>query len=106
MKIAYLFAASVLALTPVMASPALAAGDPPAAAGTMSRGIPAQLDSDQREGYRAVFKAIHEQRWADAQIQLTAMKPGPLHSIAAAELYLAKGSPKVDNDPLLAPRPA
>ncbi len=101
MKIAYLFAASALALTPIVASPALAAGDPPAAA-TMSRGIPAQLDSGQRAGYAAVFKAIREQRWADAQIQLTTMKPGPLHSIAAAELYLAKGSPKVDNDPLLA----
>ena len=101
MKIAYLIAASVLALTPVVASPAFAAGDPPAAA-TMSRGIPAQLDADQRAGYRAVFKAIREQRWVDAQIQLTTMKPGPLHSIAAAELYLAKGSPKVDNDPLLA----
>jgi len=100
-KIAYLIAASVLALTPVVASPAFAAGDPPAAA-TMSRGIPAQLDADQRAGYRAVFKAIREQRWVDAQIQLTTMKPGPLHSIAAAELYLAKGSPKVDNDPLLA----
>ena len=101
MKIAYLFAGVALALTPVLASPALAGSGSPAAA-TMSRGIPAQLDSGQREGYRAVFKAIHEQRWADAQIQLTAMKPGPLHSIAAAELYLAKGSPKVDNDPLLA----
>ena len=101
MKIAYLFAASALALTPIMASPALAAGDPPAPT-TMTRGIPAQLDSDQRAGYAAVFKAIREQRWVDAQIQLTTMKPGPLHSIASAQLYLAKGSPKVENDALLA----
>ncbi|MEO5493307.1 MAG: lytic transglycosylase domain-containing protein [Sphingomonas sp.] len=101
MKIAYLFAASALALTPILASPALAAGDPPAPA-TMSRGIPAQLDSDQRAGYSAVFKAIREQRWVDAQIQLTTMKPGPLHSIAQAQLFLAKGSPKVENDALLA----
>jgi soluble lytic murein transglycosylase len=100
-KIAYLFAASALALTPVLANSAMAAGDPPSSA-MMSRGIPAQLDSTQREGYRAVFKAIREQHWVDAQIQLTTMKPGPLHSIAQAELYLAKGSPKVDNDPLLA----
>ncbi|MEO5937596.1 MAG: transglycosylase SLT domain-containing protein [Sphingomonas sp.] len=100
MKIAYLFAASALALTPILASPALAAGDPPAPA-TMSRGIPAQLDSDQRAGYNAVFKAIREQRWVDAQIQLTTMKPGPLHSIATAQLYLAKGSPRVENDALL-----
>ncbi|MBW8841527.1 MAG: lytic transglycosylase domain-containing protein [Sphingomonadales bacterium] len=68
----------------------------------MARGIPAQLDSDQRAGYAAVFKAIHEKRWNDAQLQLTAMKPGPLHSIALAELYTAKGSPKAENDPLLA----
>nr|WP_240047696.1 lytic transglycosylase domain-containing protein [Sphingomonas panacisoli] len=84
-----------------MASPAFAAGDPPTGA-VMTRGIPSQLDSGQRDGYRAVFKAIREQRWVDAQIQLTTMKPGPLHSIAAAQLYLAKGSPKVENDPLLA----
>ena len=98
MKIAFLFAASALALTPVLAAPAQAGG--PAA--VMSRGIPQQLDADQRDGYRAVFKAIREQRWADAQLQLSAMKPGPLHAIAQAELYLAKGSPKVENDPLLA----
>src|SRR3569623_1604911 len=85
----------------MLAAPAFAAGDPPAGAAVITRGIPSQLDADQRTGYAAVFKAIHEQRWTDAQIQLTAMKPGPLHSIAAAELYLAKGSPKVDNDPLL-----
>jgi soluble lytic murein transglycosylase len=100
-KIARLFAATALALTPILATPAFAAGDPPAPGG-LARGIPAQLDSDQRAGYAAVFKAIREQRWTDAQIGLTAMKPGPLHSIAQAELYLAKGSPKVDNDPLLA----
>jgi soluble lytic murein transglycosylase len=100
-KIAYLFAATALALTPILAAPAYAAGDPPAPA-TMSRGIPAQLDSDQRAGYAAIFKAIREQRWVDAQIQLTAMKPGPLHSIATAQLYLAKGSPKAENDALLA----
>ena len=29
------------------------------------------------------------------------MKPGPLHAIARAELYTAKGSPKVDLDPLM-----
>jgi soluble lytic murein transglycosylase-like protein len=91
-------AATALAL--VTAVPALAAaGDPPMMAAP--RGVPSQLDSDQRDGYRAVFKAIREKRWADAQIQLTAMKPGPLHSIAWAEFYLAKGSPKAENDPLL-----
>ncbi len=97
MKVAFL-AATALALTPVVALAANAAPGAPAVA----RGIPPQLDNDQRDGYRAVFLAIKEKRWSDAQLQLTAMKPGPLHSIAWAELYLAKGSPKAENDPLLA----
>ena len=98
MKVARFLIASALALAPL---PAFAAGSLPASA-VMTRGIPAQLDPDQRAGYAAVFKAIREKRWDDAQMQLTAMKPGPLHSIALAELYTAKGSPKVENDPLLA----
>jgi len=96
-KIARFLIATSLAL--VSAAPAMAADSPPAP--VMKRGVPAQLDTDQRDGYRAVFKAIREKRWADAQLQLTAMKPGPLHQIAYAELYTAKGSPKVENDSLL-----
>ena len=65
-------------------------------------GIPDQLDAEQRAGYRAVFAAIRAARWADAQLQLDAMKPGPLHAIARAELFTAKGSPKVELEPLLA----
>jgi soluble lytic murein transglycosylase-like protein len=91
--------ATTLALAP--AAPAFAAGGAPAPAPVM-RGIPTQLDDDQRAGYRAVFAAIRDKRWNDAQIALTAMKPGPLHSIAQAEIYLAKGSPKAENEPLAA----
>ena len=64
-------------------------------------GIPSQLDAAQREGYRAVFQAIREERWSDAQLGLDAMQPGPLHAIARAELYSAKGSPKVELEPLV-----
>lgn len=97
-----LFAAALLAL-PVAAHADDAAdnkGGLPAAA--RSDGIPDQLDSDQRAGYRAVFAAIREERWTDAQLQLDSMKPGPLHAIARAELYTAKNSPKVELAPLLA----
>ncbi len=101
MKIARFLIASALVAAPAVAF--AAAGEPPAPASpVMTRGIPSQLDSDQRTGYAAVFKAIKEKRWDDAQLLLTQMKPGPLHSIAFAELYLAKGSPRVENDPLLA----
>ncbi|MGK6355312.1 lytic transglycosylase domain-containing protein [Sphingomonas sp. DT-207] len=65
-------------------------------------GIPDQLDADQRAGYRAVFAAIRAERWIDAQIQLDSMKPGPLHTIARAELYTAKNSPRVEGEPLIA----
>lgn len=65
-------------------------------------GIPDQLDSDQRAAYRAIFAAIRAGRWGDAQTQLDTMKTGPLHAIARAELYTAKGSPKVDAGPLVA----
>ncbi|ODP39310.1 lytic transglycosylase domain-containing protein [Sphingomonas turrisvirgatae] len=65
-------------------------------------GVPAQLDEMQRAGYRTVFTAIRESRWTDAQIALDSIKPGPLHAIARAELYLAKGSPKVELPQIMA----
>ncbi|TPG43679.1 lytic transglycosylase domain-containing protein [Sphingomonas koreensis] len=66
-----------------------------------SEAAPAVLDADQVSGYRQVFASIHAGAWSDAQIALDAMKPGPLHPIALAELYTAKGSPKVALQPLL-----
>ncbi|MDY0958783.1 lytic transglycosylase domain-containing protein [Sphingomonas sp. CFBP8993] len=64
--------------------------------------IPALLDADQKAGYARVFSAIRESRWTDAQLELDALKPGPLHAIARAELYTAKGSPKVEVERLVA----
>ena len=86
--------AAALAALPL---PALA--EPPAPAAATDR-IPGQLDAAQREGYRAVFAAIREGRWQDAQIGLDALKPGPLHALARAELYTAKGSPRVELEPI------
>ncbi len=63
--------------------------------------IPVQLDADQRAGYQTVFKAIRESRWTDAQIALDTLKPGPLHAIARAEMFTAKGSPRVELEPLV-----
>ncbi|AOH85325.1 lytic transglycosylase [Sphingomonas panacis] len=63
--------------------------------------IPTQLDAEQRAGYSAVFASIRAQKWQDARLQLDAMKPGPLHAIARAELVTSKGSPKADLDPLM-----
>ena len=63
--------------------------------------VPAQLDAAQREGYRSVFAAIRESRWQDAQLLLDTIRPGPLHAVACAELYTAKGSPRVELAPVL-----
>ncbi len=83
-------------------SPAPARSAPAHPAMRDGDGIPDQLDAEQRAGYRAVFAAIRAGRWSDATIALAAMKPGPLHAIARAELYTAKNSPKVELAPLLA----
>ena len=60
-------------------------------------GIPQQLDAAQRDGYRAVFASIRDEKWIDARLQLAQMKPGPLHAIAMAEIVAAKGSPRADD---------
>jgi soluble lytic murein transglycosylase len=63
--------------------------------------VPPQLSAEQREAYRAVFQALRDRRWTDAQIGLAAMPPGPLHAYARVELAVAKGSPKVEADALI-----
>ena len=82
------------------ALPAHAAEPAPALAATQPR-IPVQLDVEQRAGYASVFQAIRDGRWTDAQLALDALKPGPLHAIARAELYTAKGSPRAELEPLV-----
>ncbi|MGJ3649852.1 transglycosylase SLT domain-containing protein [Sphingomonas sp. GlSt437] len=84
-----------------LSAPALANDLPtPPAAAPVTAGVPAQLDPDQRAQYRAVFDSIRAGKWIDARLQLAAMKPGPLHNIALAELFTAKGSPKATLDDL------
>ncbi len=89
----WLLASAALLPVPALAAPAEGARD---AAAAKVDGIPDQLDRAQRDGYRAVFAAIHAGRWQDAQLSLDGMTPGPLHAIAHAELYTAHGSPKVE----------
>lgn len=95
-----------LALIAALALPAVAvAGENddklPVRAAAANGGIPQQLDDGQRAAYRGVFAAIRAGRWTDAQLQLDAMRPGPLHALARAELYTAKGSPKVELLPIM-----
>lgn len=91
-----LITATAMLLSPL--APALA--EEKAAAPTRIDGIPQQLDAEQRAGYKLVFNAIRNGKWIDARLQLATMKPGPLHSIALAELFTAKGSPKATAEDL------
>lgn len=90
----FALAAAALALMPGAALAESASDASAAPAVAVREGIPAQLDGDQRAGYRAVFDQIRAGRWLDARLQLLTMKPGPLHSFALAEIITAKGSPK------------
>ncbi len=102
MRAAFVFAV-IAATLPVAAHATDPDGRfPTASAAPRGDGIPDQLDEATRAGYRGVLASIRDGRWADAQLQLDAMKPGPLHALARAELYTAKGSPKVDGYALTA----
>ena len=81
------------------ASPVLAAQD--GGASTPAKWT-SQLGPNAKAGYQDIFAAIKASRWSDAQAKLAAMPDGPLHAVAFAELYLAKGSPVVDGATLAA----
>lgn len=51
--------------------------------------------------WRGVFDAIRSGQWASAQLGIAALPSGPLTPVAKAELYTAKGSPKVGIEPLV-----
>ena len=74
----------IVAMLAALPCPALAAtaatdggaepsGETRSARAAQAASVPAQLTTTQRDGYRAVFAAIREQRWQDAQIGLDAM---------------------------------
>ncbi len=99
--------ASALAVV-LAASPSHAASDAiPAPAALRAEGAatsPASLTltATQRPAYAAVFEAIRQGRWSDAQAGLAAIGDGVLTPVARAELFLAKNSPRVSGDELLA----
>ncbi|MEO0063360.1 MAG: hypothetical protein RLZZ08_1920 [Pseudomonadota bacterium] len=57
---------------------------------------PRQLNDEDTAYYRQVFDAIDQQQWSTAQTLLAQRENGLLHRMAQAELYLAKGSPRVE----------
>lgn len=63
---------------------------------------PSVLTAEQRTAYRDIFVSIRSGDWLGASTKLDAMPDGPLHAAAREELFLAKGSPRVELDPIIA----
>jgi hypothetical protein len=65
-------------------------------------GEPTILSDAQRTAYREVLTTLRAGDWAGAAAKLDSAPDGPLNDALRAELYLAKGSPRVESEPLLA----
>lgn len=87
-------------LSAAAVQPALA--NTQASTAVATRGYADQLGPNARLLYRDIFSAIKAGQWDVAKAKLAAMPEGPLHHVARAELYLAKGSPKVEGEALVA----
>ena len=87
-----LLSSSIPAVAQVAASTTTTAATP----------LPVQLGPNARERYRDIFASIDAGKWDDASAKLAAMDFGPLHPIARAIIYTAKGSPKVEANDLVA----
>lgn len=103
MSVRYLLAgaamAGTLASSPVFAQATQPVATPaasPTALPTLRSGLPLQLGPNARAQYRVIFDDINASRWTDATAKLDTMPEGPLHPVARAAIYMAKGSPKVD----------
>ncbi|HEX2762317.1 MAG TPA: lytic transglycosylase domain-containing protein [Allosphingosinicella sp.] len=79
------------------AAPAFAADAGPGARTSLT----SDLSSSERTLYREIFAAIDAGDWAGASARLDGAPEGPLRDAAHAELYLAKGSPRVELPALL-----
>ena len=99
MRVSVLLAGVALS-TATIAAPAIAADT--SATVAKPAPLPAQLGPNARTQYRAIFDDIDASRWAEASAKLDVMPEGPLHSVARAAIYTAKGSPKVEGGQLAA----
>ncbi len=83
-------------LSGLLAAIAPVTGFAAAPAESATRAWAAQLGPNAKTFYQDVFALIEAQQWAAASAKLDSIPEGPLHNVARAQLYLAKGSPKVE----------
>ena len=74
---------------------------PPALAQPILPAQPVQPVITVPRDWRGVFDAIRAGQWSAANAGIAALPAGPLTAVAKAELYTAKGSPRVELDPLI-----
>ncbi|MGE4323076.1 MAG: lytic transglycosylase domain-containing protein [Sphingobium sp.] len=72
--------------------------DPAAPVGTVTaQQGPLRLSDGDKSRYRAIFAALRDEKWNEARAMITALDSGnPVRPLALSELYLAKGSPRVE----------
>lgn len=69
---------------------------PPASAALASASPLAVSDGDKAR-YRSIFVALRDQKWSDARAMIDALDAqDAMRPLALSELYLAKGSPRVE----------
>jgi soluble lytic murein transglycosylase len=60
-------------------------------------GTPLQLSDGDKARYNAIFAVLRDQKWSDAKAMILALDPqDAVRPLALSELYLAKGSPRVE----------
>ncbi len=64
--------------------------------------LPAELSAKDKALYGAIFAAIDNKNWAEAQRLIQSAPKGALTAMATAELYLAPNSPRAEADQLRA----
>ncbi len=63
--------------------------------------LPVQLGPSARMAYREIFASIDARNWLDASEKLALMQSGPLHPVARAIIFTAKGSAKAEANDLV-----
>nr|WP_254798708.1 lytic transglycosylase domain-containing protein [Sphingobium sp. AS12] len=77
--------------------PARAETAPISPALTAAPASPLQIGDGEKASYRAIFTALQGQQWAEARTLINALDAqDAMRPLALSELYLAKGSPKVE----------
>lgn len=67
-----------------------------------SSALPFAIKEEDKARYRAIFAGLQGQQWDSTKAQIAALDANdPMRAMALAELYLAKGSPRVEMFDLL-----